>query len=220
MNLLDGRALILGWLSDQDDDYFTPSLLNVWIKLAQRQVQMELLQAGENWYMKPAETIMVIGQADYVLPSDFMVEHRLEYVLNGSGANEIRQPLDPMTTNGQDRVSIVQGQPAAYYIKKDRVTISPTPDKAYVLRLYYSPMVVDISQDSDVPDVPEQFQEYVYLLAAFNGFIKDDRAPNSLQAKKEEFKTLLKQMAEDRTQDRSRTINETMDYDSVDGAFL
>jgi hypothetical protein len=214
VNLGQIRALVLSWLDDVNGTYFTSDQVNVWINNAQKQAQMQLLQAGENYYMRPVETLTVSSQADYVLPSDFMVEHRLEVVLSGTGTNENRQALIPITTNQQDLITIRTGQPTNYYIKKDRVTLSPCPDNQYTLRLYYSPMVVDMSSDSDVPDVPAQYHEYVAVLAAYNGFVKDDRVPNNLSAKMMQFETLLKQMAVDRTQDRSRQVVQVAEYDS------
>ena len=213
MTRSDLRTLVLSWLDDNQGAYFTAAQVNVWLNMAQREVQKLLLQAGENWYMKPVETTMVANQADYVLPTDFMVEHRLEVVLSGTGTTENRQALGPITTNQQDLISIVAGTPTNYYIKKDRITISPTPSQAYILRLYYSPGVVDMASDSDSPDVPEQFMEYVAILAAFDGFIKDDRAPSNLVAKKEWYEKLLKEMSEDRTQDQSRQVVMVNAYD-------
>lgn len=209
-------TLVLSWLDDANAGYFTPAQVNIWINLAHRQVQMMLLQSGENYYMKPVETLTVRGQQDYVLPGDFMVEHRLELVQSGTGTNEDRRKLECITTNQQDFVSIATGMPCAYYIKKDRITLSPCPDNQYLLRIYYSPLVQDLGADSDVPDVPEQYMEYVALLAAFNGFIKDDRAPTNLLAKKSEFEKLLKEMSEDRTQDASRSVVQTAMYDTND----
>lgn len=211
------KTLIVSWLDDPQMGYFTPANLQVWINLAHRQVQMYLLQAGENYYMKPVETYTVTGQADYVLPSDFMVENRLEWVLSGTGSNENRIPLQQITTNQQDLITINQGQPTAYYIKKDRVTLSPTPDNVYLLRLYYSPMVADLTSDSDVPDIPEQYMEFVGIVAAYNGFVKDDRVPNNIAAKMEQFKSILEKMAATRVQDHSRRIVETNSYEF--GAF-
>jgi len=200
------KTLMLSWLDDPNSGYFSDSECNTWLNLAQRQVQMQLLQAGQNWYMKPVTTTLVVAQQDYALPSDFIVEHRLEIVLSGSGSTENRRPLEPITTNQQDLISIASGTPSHYYIKKDRVTLSPTPDTALTMRLYYSPRVADMTADADSPDVPEQFMEYVAILAAYDGFIKDDRAPQNLVLKKESYEKLLKEMAEDRTQDQSRQV--------------
>ncbi len=209
------NTLVLSWLDDANGGYFTPAQVNVWINLAHRQVQMMLLQAGQNYYMKPAETLTVSGQADYVLPADFVMEHRLEVVVTGSGTNEDRQKLEAITTNQQDLISISTGIPSSYYIKKDRVTLSPCPQAAYTLRIYYSPLVADLGSDSDVPDVPEQYMEYVALLSAYNGFIKDDRVPNNIMAKKAEFEKLLKELSDNRTQDASRQVVMTQNWDST-----
>lgn len=210
----DLRTLVLGWLDDANAGYFTATLVNTWINLAHREVQMKLLQAGQNYYEVPVETSTVSGQADYVLPSDFMVEHRLELVTSGTGVNEKTQPLTSITTNQQNFFSKATGLPNVYLMKKDRFTLFPTPDNVYTVRLFYSPMVADLGSDSDVPDVPEQYMEYVALVACFNGFIKDDRAPNSLLAKKQNFEKLLDEMAATRIQDHSRSVVMTTDYDS------
>src|SRR4051812_22648575 len=130
-------TLMMSWLDDTQQAYFTPAQVNVWINLAQREVQKLLLLAGENYYEKPVETLTVMNQADYVLPVDFIVEHRLEIVLSGTGVNENRLKLEAITTNEQDMISIAAGTPTNYYIKKDRVTLSPTPQQAWTLRLYY-----------------------------------------------------------------------------------
>lgn len=208
------RTLMLSWLDDAQSGYFDATTCNTWINLAQREVQKRLLQAGNNFYLTPVFTSTVASQSDYVLPSDFVILHRLELVVSGTGVSENRTALLPITTNQQDLISIALGIPTNYYMKKDRVTLSPTPDQVYTLRLYYSPRVADLSSDSDVPDVPEQFMELVPILAAYNGFIKDDRVPANLVEKRNQYEKLFDRMAAERNQDVSRQVVVTQDYDS------
>jgi hypothetical protein len=218
MTMAELSTLVVSWLDDPSQGYFTTKNVNTWLNLAQRQVQMKLLQAGQNWYMKPVTTTTVSGQSDYVLPSDFIIEHRLEAVLSGTGTNESRQALLPVTTNEQDLITISLGNPTNYSIKKDRVVLYPTPQSVLTLRLYYSPRVADMSLDTDSPDVPEQFMEYVALLAAYDGFIKDDRTPENLVQKMVKYEELLKEMANNRTQDSPRRVVMVNDYD-YSGSF-
>lgn len=206
------KQLVLSWLDDEQSTYFTDANLNLWINQAQKQVQLILLQAGHNWYMKPVETTLVIAQSDYVLPSDNIEVHRAEVVLSGTGTNENRQPIIEITTNQQDFIGVQSGTPTNYYIKKDRITLLPTPDQALTMRLYYSPIVSDLGSDSDALDVPDEFTEYACILTAYNGFIKDDRAPNNLVLKKQEFEALLKQMAVDRVTEKSRQVVQVTDW--------
>lgn len=206
------RSLIASWLDDLNQTYFTPDQVNTWINMAQREVQMELLQAGQNWYEIKVLTNTVQYQADYVFPSDFMTLQRIEVIISGTGITENRQPLTPITINQQDLVPINPGRPSNYYINKDRMTLSPTPDNIYTMRLYYSYRVADLTNDDQTPDVPEQFMEYVAVVAAFNGFIKDDRAPENLVNKREKYLFLLTQMKNDRNQDVPRQVVDVHDY--------
>lgn len=209
----DINTLILSWLDDEKQGYFTAADVNQWINLAQRQVQMELLLAGNNWYERKVMTPTIVYQDDYVWPNDFMVLHRLELIISGTGTNENRQAITPMTINQQDMVSLAAGTPSNYYINKDRFTLAPAPSQIWPMRLYYSPRIQDLTSDSDVPDVPEQFMEYLAIMACFDGFIKDDRAPENLLAKKAKYEEMLKKMAVDRLQDVPRQVVTVNSYD-------
>ncbi len=209
-------TLILSWLDDASAGYFTPANTLQWINLAQREVQKQLVLAGENYYVQTATTLTVAGQAQYVLPADFLKEHRVEIVESGTGASETRQALCAITINQQDFIPIALGQPTNYYIQKNSFFISPTPSISnQVMRLYYSYRAADVTLTTDICDIPEEFQEYIALLAAYNGFIKDDRAAENLNNKILEYKERLKQMAEDRLQDSSRGIVITDDVSAV-----
>lgn len=208
-------TLISNWLDDTNQGYFTTPTIITWLNLAQRHVQNELLQAGNNWYLKPVETTMVVGQADYLLPTDFLQEHRIEVVLSNYGTTEeVVQAITPITLNQQDMVSRRLGNPTNYYFKKDRMTVSPTPQTANVLRLYYSPKTIEVTSTSDSLDIPEQFAEYACLTAAFDGFIKDDRAPDNLVLKKNRYEEMIKKMAVDRINDIPRQVVNVMDFDN------
>lgn len=213
------RTLMRTWLDDSLGGYFTDTNCNTFLNLAQRRVQMDLLQAGQNYYEISVETPLVVGQADYLFPSDFITLNRLEIVLSGTGVNENRQALKPITTNQQDFIPISSGNPSNYFIKRDRFTVSPTPQSALTMRLYYSYRVPDMGSDSDTPDVPEHFMEYVAVVACFDGFIKDDRAPENLLAKKQKYEDILKKMASARTEDVSRQVVINTDYDNFGSVY-
>lgn len=200
------RTLVLQWLDDVNGEYFTSTIVNTWLENAQREVQKLLLMSGDNYYVKVVETSTVASQADYALPTDFFDLNRLELVVSGTGTSEDRRIIYPVTLNQQGLLGNALGTPEAYAIKKSRFTLFPTPDSVKTLRLYYSPTALAMSADGDEPDVPEQYHELVAILAAYNGFIKDDRSPANLELKKQEYIKLMKQAAETRLKDQSRHI--------------
>ena len=213
MTLSELTTLLLSWVDDANGAYFTSAQTNLFLNRAQQEVQKQLIQAGEMYYTKAVETTTVANQGDYVLPSDFMIVNRLELVLSGSGTSEDKRYLVPISLNEQYKFGIQTGTPEVYAIKKDRITLFPTPDAALTLRLYYSYRVTDMSSSSDSPDVPTEYHEYVALLAARDCFIKDDRPLNNLETKINYYLRLMKETYEDRRQDQSRFVIETGDND-------
>lgn len=205
----DLRNLASQFLDDPNNGYFTVAVLNIFLNNAQREVQKQLIQAGEMYYLKIVETTTVANQQDYVLPSDFIKSHRLEIVLSGTGVNEDKQTIAPITLNQQSLVANLTGTPTGYVMKKNKISLFPIPTQALTLRLYYSSRVADMSTDNDLPDVPEDYHEYIAILAAIDGKIKDDGIPANLQYKKEYYEKLMKQSMDNRQSDQPRMIVET-----------
>ncbi len=209
MTLLQMRTLVWNYLDDASGGYFDASFINDAINRGCRETQKQLIMAGEMYYLKmpPAETQTVINQATYVLPDDFLKLHRMVYVVSGQGINEYVNSLSFITLNQQDLIgTTATGTPVCFNIQGDKITLYPTPDKATTLRLWYSYRIPDMTSDSDSPDVPEDYQDYACILAAMDGFIKDDRPPTNILTKKSYYEALLKEMAEDRSQQGPRMV--------------
>lgn len=211
------KAIIREWVDDRGGMYFDDTALNYFIQLAEYEVQKQLIAAGEMYYEKCQQTTLVVNQWDYILPNDFLKLHRLELVTSGSGVNEERRLLKRVTMNEQDKIGPKAGTPLVYVIKKTRMTLYPTPDAAKTLRLYYSFRITPMANDSDTPDIPEEFQEYIALLAAYDCFIKDDRNPSNLEKKIKVYTDRMKSLAEDRDESESRQV---IDMDGEDVGVL
>lgn len=203
------RTLVLSWLDDPQGGYFTESQVNVFLNNAQKEVQKRLKKAGQNYYTKCIQTTLVVSQNDYVLPSGFTDLHRLEVVISGLAPNESKQSLMPITINQQDMIGTGTGTPQFYFVKKNRLVLLPAPDSALTLRMIYDPLVTDMSLDTDVPDVPEEYHELIALLAAEDGFIKDGRASELLIKKIATYQRDLDSDANERQQDHTRMVVET-----------
>lgn len=204
------KELVTYWVDDLQKGYFTDDQLNRFLNDALFEVQKELVLAGENWYLTCAETQTVLNQADYALPTDFLKLNRLEIL--GPNQTSTFYPLQSITLNQQDLIAFnTSGTPEAYYLKKFRAVLVPAPDSVKTLRLYYTYRVTEMTADSNVPDVPEEYQEWIALVAAYNCFIKDDRNPSNLLEKMSVYKKMLASTAEERTVDSPRQVVVTTD---------
>lgn len=206
------RNLTLYWLDDVNGGYFSSTQVNVFLNNAQRQVQKILIQSGESRYIKAVQTTAVANQAFYVVPTDFLKVNRFMYILSGSTeVTEQYTDLQYITPNQEGKVGVRSGSSSFYTIIDEKFKLLPIPDAAKTMRLYYTYRVADMSNDSDEPDVPDEYHEMISLYAALDGFLKDGRDPALLMAKIGEYKKQLELDAADRNIDGPRQIVITAD---------
>lgn len=195
-------------VDDLQFGYFTSTQLDRFINQAQIEVQKKLIRAGFTWYLKiDATLVSVVNQADYALPTDFLEINRLEYVTN-PGVSESRITLNSIDGLSElDYFVEYNGQPRAFYLKKNNITLVPKPDTAGIyLRIYYNYQIANNTVDADVPDIPTEFHEYLAHLVAIKCFIKDGREYSLLAAYTQEVEKNLLMMATSRLQDKPRMV--------------
>lgn len=207
------KNLVVYWLDDLAFGYFTEPQVERFLNNAQKEAQKLLVLCGENYYVGcPVETQTVIGQADYVLPTDFLKVNRLEIV---ESSPETR-PIEPITLNQQDFLPQANAASESYYLRKGSIILVPPPDSVKTLRLTYSYRVADMVSDTEVPDVPEEYHEFLAVLAAYDGLLKDGRPVEAMLEKRRYYEDMMKRAANERTVDRPRRVVVTdMGYGSV-----
>lgn len=210
LTLANLRTLSWDWLDDSNGAYFTQTVLNMRLNLAQIECQKRLISANQQWYVKCVNTSTVVSQNAYAVPSDFLEVIRLDYVTQGSGTTASTQKLMMITPNQVDLVTDVQGDPQFYYLQNQNlIMLVPTPSRIITLDLKYAYRVADMSADSDLPDIPAQFHEYLAVLATRDCLIKDGRPLTPIEAKLQHYELLFKQLAVQRTADGARMTTTT-----------
>lgn len=202
------KTMVWVWLDDPNHVYFTDAIVSVWLNNAQKEAQKQLIQAGENFYVKKVYASTVVNSDTYALPDDFLRLNKLQIVTSGTvgTVSEVRQGLSPVTLVQLDQVSMTTGTPAVHCIRKNCFTIRPIPDTSQRMYLDYSYLVEDMTSDSQIPDVPEQYHEYLAVLATLDGFLRDRRDPSAMIEKRDFYRTMMKQDSEDRHVDSPREI--------------
>lgn len=214
MTLLDLETLTWTWLDDVNGTYFTKAQVDVWLNNAQKECQKQLVQAGENFYVVRASSTQVTNQDTYALPTDFLHLHKFEVVTSGTpgSVTEVRQVIYPTTMMQLDGVSMQTGTPVAYNMRKNCVVLRPIPDSPRVMYMNYSPVVLDMTAPSSIPDVPPAYQEYLAVLATLDGFFRDTRDPTQFLEKKRYYQEMMKQDAQNRNMDAPKEVVVTDDY--------
>lgn len=215
MNFSQLKTLVGQYVDDVNFGYYTEAFVEILLNNAQIETQKRLIKAGENRYVKCVETSTIQNQADYVLPEDFLVLNRLAIIDNAGQITEFSNPVVPITLNQKDLVRDIgsnAGKPSFYTFKRNRLVLYQIPDQVYTLRLHYSYQAAGMVVGTDVPDVPEVYQELIALLAAKDCFIKDNREFGNLQSKIDTYMALMAQDAKERNVDVPRQIVQTESY--------
>jgi hypothetical protein len=213
MTFSDLQVLTSDWVDDPQNGYFTLSVLKKRLNLALKELQKRLISANEEYYSQCVTTDTVANQAMYSLPTDFLQIIRLERILSGSGTTANTQQILAMTPNQRDLIVDTSGDPNFYYLQKNNIILKPVPNRILTMHLEYSYLVADMVNDNDVPDAPEQFHEYIPVLAARDCFIKDGRPLGPIETKLKDYELLLKQIAVQRQADGPRmTVVTQGDY--------
>lgn len=210
MTVAELRNLARFWLDDVNGGYFTDAQMLVLLNNAQRECQKLLLQAGEDFYTICSTAEATMSQQNYALPTDFVKLMRLERLVSGTGDTAYYERLYPMTRNEQDLLLYnTSGAPNNFVINKTTFSLFPVPDTEYTLHLWYAYRVVDMVSDNEEPDVPEDYHEYIAIMAARDGFLRDGRTLNPIESKLLYFETLMKENSDRRNEDSPRMVVST-----------
>lgn len=217
MTFLELQDLTLSWLDDKNAGYFTRPDVKRWLNLGQRETQKIVIQAFEGHYRVTKQTTLVLYQREYQLPSDFKKLSRLEIILDGAAPqSEAIIRLGKITENQQDLAGPRTGTPNCYYFRGDQLVLVPLPDSAKTLRMTYIYRVADMVNDGDTPDIPEDYHEYLAILASITGLSRDGGQGDKLSAmikRQADFIEQFKRDAEERNIDEPRTVVQTVDDD-------
>lgn len=213
MTLEQLQDLCLSWLDDPDAGYFTRPQLTTWLNNSLKVLQRELIQAESSWYDRCVMTNLVINQPAYSLPADFLKVRRMELVTSGTGVgvSDSKSLIVPVTMIESQGWSVGPGYPAIYYLKKNCFVLKATPDNTYPLILTYSYQVADMTAETETPDAPDEYHEYIAILATLDGFMKDQRDPSPFIEKRDFYRELMKQDAAQRKIDAPREVVSTED---------
>lgn len=209
MTFSDLQVYASDLLDDVNNSYFTLPVLKMRLNRGLKELQKRLISANQSWYSTCVKTSTVIDQGNYSLPTDFVEVIRLERLLQGSGATGTYQQVMPITPNQRDLSPDISGDPFWYYIAQNNIVLKPTPNRVVEMHLEYASLVQDMVNQSDVPDCPDQYSEYIAILATRDCLIKDGRPLAPIESKLQQYEILLKQAAVQRKADAPRMIVST-----------
>jgi hypothetical protein len=142
---------------DNTSTFWKDSTLITYFNMVQHEVEQEIVQTFEDYFLTQTTLGIVSGCADYVLPTRFMKVRRVEDFRES-------EPLEivPSTINERspdlNPVSRVRGNywTGGYYIRGNQIVLHDTPTftSTAAVRMFYIRALADLSSASDSSDIP------------------------------------------------------------------
>ena len=208
MTRIEMRELISYWADDVRQTYFTPAQVNVFLNNAYKTVFKQLVMAAEDHFLRSAYTLLVVGQQDYLLPSDFYNIRSADIYTTVPTVTGDRYRIEPVTLNNRD-CYLKSGQPQGYYLKGNKIILRPVPDSAKYLGIEYIYTPTWFLSDGQTPEIPEVYHELIAINAAIDCFIKDGRDTQLLFDKRARYEKDFKSEADERIKQGPRMIRQT-----------
>lgn len=160
-NLLNEPLPTTRTFPDNTSSFYTDAILTTYTNLIQQEVQQEIIQADEDYFVTQTFLTVSAGVAEYSLPSTFIKARRLEDVRNASNPLEIF----PVTINqrrdaqvGDIRRDSAGGQGGSYYLRGNQIILTDTPTftDAQSIRLHYLYRLTDITASGSISEIPAE----------------------------------------------------------------
>lgn len=113
--------------------------------------------------------VTVAGQADYDLPADFAAVQRIALLGLGFLHEGSRADIEEYDAGYRSRpeVYVLTGSPL-------RLRLGPTPDAAYTFQLDYAVSTPRMTQETDVPALPDEFHDLLVTYATAKAYRSEE----------------------------------------------
>jgi hypothetical protein len=139
-------------------------LVKTWLNDAQRKFA---ISSEIRTQVAESSITTVAADASYALPENYA-----RFVdLYRSDSHELLTPYD---LRDFDTLPASSGAPYGYSVRGGELFLYPTPDNVYSFTLRYRKLPADMVNDTDISEIPVQYQELLVSYAMWKAFLRED----------------------------------------------
>lgn len=153
------------------DTGFSSTIIKTYINDTQRDVfneyRLPFMETTQDYTLAAGETDITNGSG---LPSDFV--QAIDLTLTSSGLESVIRfkdfrEIDETYPDPEDTTVNPSNVPMYAYKYGEEIHVYPAPNDAYTVRLRYVKKPTALSSDSDVPEIPSEFEELLVAGATY-----------------------------------------------------
>jgi hypothetical protein len=195
----------------ENSDFITDAELNAYINASVAELHDLLVAAyGEDYFLADPHSITTVADTtDYNLPSDFYKLKGVDCRINNSQWFSLRPfNFNERNSNQDFRWAINNGPAIRYRVMGSKIKLSPAPDAAHTIKLWYVPTATTLSADADTLNDINNFSEYVIVDAAIKMLQKEDSDVSVLMMQKQALQRRLEVMSNNRDAGQPEAVSD------------
>lgn len=210
MDLLTLRTEIRARLGEDEEDFWSDAFLNRQINQAVKRFSIE---EKWPWLYTEATTTVNANQSLLAMNTDVSLNRHfsLAYTVTGETALRVPKRVGPAEGRKLRRRYSTPGSEVFWYYHVSTTTTAsgnsmvvtpsirliPTPNRALNVEVGYIRVPADLVNDTDVPEVPEEYQECILSWATAMAWLRELRARDKAQEQFELYAAVLAQAKAD-----------------------
>ncbi len=197
----------------ETSDFIEDAELNGYINSSIAELHDLLVSSyGSDYFLSNYTFATVPGQSDYALPSTFYKLMGVDLKINNNDYVALRQFNFNARNKRKDSSVSISGQPnVEYRLLGSNLKLTPAPDGANTIQIWYVPKATELVSDSDTLDDLNQFSEFVIVDAAIKMLQKEESDVSILMAQKADIKHRIEIMAQNRDVGQSEHVTDIYD---------
>lgn len=172
VTLATARAAVLRLGGVDVSADLTPTVLNEAINAGIAELHDILLSKADDRLVTSTTLTTSVGVESVALPTTFYELRKLE-IVDPSALSGYRK-LFQGSLDSQHLYALLIGKRYRYRLQGSSIVLMPTPQAVETLRLYYVPYALVLSNDSDVIDGYNGYEDLIYHLAWRRCLVRQD----------------------------------------------
>lgn len=195
---------------DNTSSFWTDAVLRTYFNLVQEEVQNEIIQVFEDYFVTQTYVNVVNGTAEYTIPSGCVKVRRVE------DNRDVADPVEitPVTLNNRGtRTSILKEDKGHYYLRGNQIVLTDTPTytNASAIRLHYVKKLGDLSASTEVSEIPVEYHRVFTWGIVKHALFQQQSDTTVANAEFEKQLLKIRQQAENRQIQRPRRVVQSIE---------
>lgn len=176
------RSRVRFFIDEPTQQNYTDADINTALNVAQDEVQLEIIETFQDYFISPTPTVinLIAGTETYALATDVVAIKRVEDA--ATGLEILPLDLNEKVATGTGLPGLLSATPGNWYLVGNYIGFTPPPSMNNTVNYWYVATLPDLTNDTDVSQIPALHHDILAVRAAIDCLVKDESDVTQLTA--------------------------------------